>query len=678
MLKLSSLFSDHAVLQRSKPIPVWGWTEGNSRLTFELNGIKLYGNSSAFGNFIVRFPAMAAGGPYTLTVKNEATGETVTANDILVGEVWICSGQSNMQYPLNADWGEPFTLTREARAAGEKPLAEKQADDFTAEVAEVAEQFRFFHVPLACTQTEELTTDAVWQKMSEPGFLDCAAVGAWFGLKLCRDLKVPVGLLFSAYGGTKVYAWTSRGALALNPYTANLAEEADQTFLKERVANLPPIHQDYNPAADAPSPDPGNSGFGWGWASVDFDDTDWKPMEVPGSWIKQNIAGHGAVWIRFELELNDSWQNLDRDLLLSLGGIDKTDITYFNGVEVGRTGKGLDDLVWNLPRMYFIPGNLVKPGKNVIAIRMYSFLCDGSLNGSRNLFYLQNPVTKEKISLGGFHMAKAECDFGGVPKNGFEHPMFVWGRGNPNTPGILFDTMIRPLVPYGVRGAIWYQGESDANYQEECYGYASSLENLVDDWRRAFCVPDMAFIQVELAGFKLKNTYSDTDAWPILRDEQQKACREMKGIYMATAIDKGEVDDIHPQEKRIPGERLAACALNKVYGRLDVVPHGPILQRYELQGNTARLYFSEADGMEFRGDPRRCFFVAGSSRIATRNHDFKPADDVQIEGNCIIVRSNTFPWIGAVRTAGPISPNWCFTMAPAILPHRSAPMTGIC
>ena len=636
MLRLARVFGDGAVLQRDKTIPVWGWADGDARLTAEMNGQTVYAIAASTGSFIVRFPCQASGGPHTLTIRNESTGEEVMVKDILIGEVWICSGQSNMEYALGSSWCGDSASARASARAGVPTVCERQCAEFFAHEELKRREIRFFRLPMTATGTEELDCAGAWADLTYPDGLSCTAVGAWFGLRLHQELDVPVGLLFTAYGGTIVEAWTSRSALAANPHTADMIPALDRIFLAK------PREHTALEMADCPIPgDSGNEGFGWGWASPDFDDSDWTSFRVPGSWKAQKIGGNGAVWARRTVTIPEEWSGYN--LQLNLGGIDKTDIAYFNGVEIGRTGGDLDETCWSTPRHYPVPADLVSPGRAVIAVRMYSFICDGSMNGSSKCFSLRNPATGETMDISGQWRAAVEKETGdlvaAVPQN------LSWGRGNPNTPSILFDCMIRPLIPYAVRGAIWYQGESNAWSLAETDGYASKLESMVADWRRAFQNPDMPLIQVELAAFRESKDFGLDDAWPGLREEQQRACKEMRGVYLVSAIDVGEPDDIHPQDKKTPGFRLAASALNHVYGRHDITPHGPELIGHELNGSEVILHFAHSDGLEFRCDPFRGFFVADANRI------FRPADEVEIRGMDVVIRSRTCDVIMAVRYA---------------------------
>ena len=643
MLQLAQLFSNGAVLQRRKDMPVWGWTEGACKLKATIADRTIYGISSLHGEFIMRFPAMEAGGPYTLTVENLETGETASVDDVLIGEVWLCSGQSNMQYTLDADWGNtPGLHTNREQEAEFRQLAGKQTT------------LRYFTVAMSTSGVPE-TTLAIenprnqpagkWLCLDERDYGKCTAVGAWFGLKLWQTLGIPVGVINSSYGGTVVEAWTSRAALLENPDTAGLARMADTRFLNEDLWNnpiCPPLDSsgiDFKLFCDTDFPDDGKRGILEGWQKPDCPETGWKDFKVPGSWIMQGFGGNGAVWIRTDILVPQSWEG--KAAILHLGGMDKHDITFFNGVEIGRTGTDLDETFWCVPRTYQIPANLMKAGRATIAIRVFSFAFDGGPNGTSYNYFLEQPETGERINVAGVWKARREF----TSARQMQGMASASGRGYPNTPGILFDTMINPLLPYSMRGVIWYQGCSNADSIPQANSYEGKMISLLKDWRYRFEQPNLPLIQVQLAAFRTPKTYSATEIWPFLRDSQRTACEKIDGMYMVTALDVGEELDIHPQDKKTPGTRLADCALAKVYHSPKATPLAPLYRRFEVEGNAIRLYFDCEDDLELRGNPADSFFVGNAECV------FRPADSVTIENHTLLVSSKAVKQPASVRYA---------------------------
>ena len=577
MMQLSRMFQDHAVFQQDVRIPVWGNTGANHKLKCEFAGQTLFTKSSATGSFTFRIAPLTAGGPYPLTVTDLTSGEVITLQDILVGEVWIASGQSNMEYTLGCDLTTHVVCDREE----DRPKAivnRQQEAEFCSTIPEDVPT-RFLIVKQAATALGEDTFEGTWQILTPETAPSLSAVAAWFGRFLQEKKKVPVGLIISSWGGTRAEAWTSRAGLLRNPETAMLMDDIDDHLQLESV------WEEADQTKSVGVADPGNKGFGKGFANVDFDDTHWCSINIPGSWIRQRISGNGALWVRNEIQLPYEWTG--KELVLELGGIDKLDTTYLNGVQVGKSGEGLDTSVWNKPRQYTIPAGVAKAGRNVIAIRAYSFLYDGAFLGKPEDYRIRIKDSDEYQVLSAAWRACPEVDFGYIsPSELFPTP------NNPNVPGILYDGMIRPLIPYALRGAIWYQGESNALSIEDSKAYFAKMKALVQDWRFRWELGDFPFLQVQLANFSQhpEPVYNAKSTWAILREAQLNLCRKEPNVYMASAVDIGCHNDIHPQDKKSVGKRLAAAALHHVYGESGVVPGGPIYERTETVKNTIRVF----------------------------------------------------------------------------------------
>ncbi|MBQ9337439.1 MAG: hypothetical protein IJS14_09105 [Lentisphaeria bacterium] len=622
-MKLGTLFSDHAVLQQRRSVAVWGETLPGLLIEAEIAGKRSFARASSSGEFKLDLPPSEAGGPYDLTVfspENEA--EKVIVHDVLFGEVWLCSGQSNMQYKLDPK--------RPPSDQQDVPVWRQQKDEFIAAITE-PERFRFITCPNRVTGCREKYFDGAWKYMDAENAPLASAVGAWFGSFLREKLDVPVGLICCSWGGSIIESWTSPAALKTNPYTRPMIEEWEAVRQKRETWC---DHSGKPAVAKAARPDDGNSGFGKGWAAPGFDDSQWKTMKVPGSWIAQHIAGNGAVWIRRTVEIPAELAG--KDLVFRSGGIDKHDTTYFNGVEIGRTGKDLEADWWETPREYAIPGKLVKAGVNTLAIRGFSFLMDGAFVGHRDDWRLEADGWQLPIS--GEWKAAAEYDRGKLLKT--TDP----GLDNQNTPGLKFDTMVRPLLPFAIGGVIWYQGESNAPNVEKSLAYQREMETMIRDWRFHWENPDLPFIQVQLADYQLAEDYYGSSSWAFLRDSQLKAARAVPDSYLVTALDTGEENEIHPQDKKSIGERLAASALYHVYGLGDL-PCGPEFRRAVPENGALRVYFDYADGMELRGEPGRSFYLAGADR------KYHPADEAEISGDSILLRSKQVPEPLSVRYA---------------------------
>ena len=624
-MKLSNLFSDGAVLQRGMPVPVWGTTEPDSVVRITCAGVTAFGASSSAGDFLVRLPELPVGGPYELVAETVSHGERIVVRDVMVGEVWLASGQSNMEFTL-ASSPDQF---REFCALNVDPSS-----------------LRMITVPKSVSSAQQKDFKAEWKYAANGNIGVFSAVALWFAYCLREKLNVPVGIVHSSWGGTFAEAWTSRSTLMRNPEIRDSLLEYESLlpgaqcwkkadFFKQASYSRLDFFQRYGKA------DPGNTGLGKGWAEKVFDDSSWKNFQVPGNWMTQGIAGNGVIWARFSVEIPESWSG--QTLHLKLGGIDKQDITYFNGHEVGRSGEGFDDTFWNCPRDYTVPTELVKPGRAVIAVRAYSFLYDGAINGLPEMFSLfPEGREAEGIPLFGCWKAIAEVDYGNLlyPLNG---EVASQGPGNPNTCSILFDGMIRPLIPYAMRGAIWYQGETNAHSIADSVAYGRIMSDLIDDWRFHWGQGDFPFYLVQLANFRNPAEYDEASTWAPLRESQRFACGKMPNTAMAVAIDCGDALDIHPKDKRTVGERLAAQALYNTYHCCDVVPCGPLPREIRRENGGLCILFDHADGgLEFCG-AKDGFFLAGGDGV------FRKAESVEADGSSLFLRSAEVAYPVCVR-----------------------------
>ena len=620
-MRPGSLFSDGMVLQRNRPLAVWGETLPDVLVKAEINGNEGFAKSSRSGDFLLHLPPMEAGGPFELKISVPGyADESVTLHDIMIGEVWLCSGQSNMEYKLESSWAlkqpEPGTL----------PVSRRQEKDFL-ETEKNPEEIRFITVPMKATGCREKYFEASWRKMNSTDAPKASAAGAWFGLNLWQELKVPVGLICCAWGGSDIETWTSPSALKSNPDTRAAMERWERESYEEKAWTHKAVCKSDMSSLirETACPDRGNHGFRKGWADPSLDDSDWGTMQIPGSWIKDNIAGCGAVWIRKKVIIPES--QAGRDLVLKTGAVDKHDITYFNGTEIGRTGKNLETDCCGSPRTYTVPGRLVRAGVNVIALRAFSFILDGAFRPPDTAYVLSG--AELEIPLAGVWKVKAEYDLGRIT-----FPPPPYGIGNHNTPGFLFDSMIRPLIPFTIRGVIWYQGENNATSPvDPPRTYLGKMETMIRDWRFHWEQPELPFIQVQLAGFHAHLPYDRCSSWAELRDAQRRACLTLPGVFMITALDTGEENDIHPQNKKDIGIRLAASALHHIYGR-NVLPSGPEYRNAVPENGSLRVFFDYAEGLTLRDLPEKSFFLAGADRF------FYPADKAEISGNSILLASD--------------------------------------
>ena len=586
-MKLASLFSTGAVLQRDHFIPIWGECSPNAVVHAELAGREAFVPASASGRFMLRLPPLKAGGPYELRVTDLTTQESLSVPDVLIGEVWIAAGQSNMAYAL---------FRADETALTGKP---SQYDDFVAGLQDPA-TLRMLTVPVCYSGALEDGIRAEWLPATPDNVRKFSAVALWFAHEIRAQLDVPVGIITSAVGGSCIESWMSRTAF-LNDPVLRRGLAAYDAFLTD-----PDLWHDPD-AGTHGAPEPIRR-----WADTTLDDTGWQEMQVPGSWIRQGIGRDGAIWARRAVEIPPSWAG--RDLVLLIGAVDKCDVTYFDGVEVGRTGRGFDTGHWNTPRRYAIPGRLVKAGIHVIAVHAYSFCFDGAIHGTAAEFALSRADTGESLPLAGVWKARAEYDF-----------------GLTTAPSILFNGMLHPLIPYAIRGALWYQGESNADRLEDALAYETRLKGMIEDWRALWGQGNFPFLMVQLAGFGAKQEFQPDHPWPPLRDAQRRVAAALPHVGMAVALDAGDVKDIHPADKRTVGLRLARIALHETYHQPNIVPCGPMYREAVPEGGRLRIRFDYADGLQAKGGgPLKGFFLAGADQR------FYPATAV-IEGTSVVL-----------------------------------------
>ena len=614
MLKLAALFGNNAVLQKERPIPVWGWCAPFRQVRGTLGDRNCETRSGADGKFLFHFPPMDADTGLTLQVFEPESGETVVSQNIAIGEVWLASGQSNMEFkvPELADGGAEV---RKMAGTGE------------------LDGVRMATIPRNALLTPALDVDAEWQTATAVTLDGWSAVALFFARKLREKLGVTVGILSSSWGGTIAETWTGRETLARNPdLSAELKQYELDTNRPEYWTSLPPEQLAIPPIPPGPvrfdklPPEPDNTGFESGWAAAGFDDSNWSRAVMPNQWKGFKLNTNGTVWFRRKVEIPEEWAG--KELILSLGGVDKHDITYFDGTEIGRTGKGYETECWNACRVYRIPGELVKSGVRTLAVRDYSFLYDGGLIGPAAKMRLY-PAGNERdfVSLSGEWSWKIETDLGSASPESFPP-----GLGNPNSFSMLFDNMIQPLIPCALRGVIWYQGESNDTRSAQ---YERLMRDLINDWRFRFAQGDFPFLQVVLAGFRSPTDYDPDSTWAVIREAQCRAAAAT-GNLVASALDIGDVTDIHPKDKRTVGERLAAAALAQVYdGREE--GSGPVFQSMTRSGDTLLLTFDHADGGFTVADGKPRGF-----RIAGNDQAFHPAD-ATIVGDKIAVSSPEVP-----------------------------------
>jgi sialate O-acetylesterase len=623
------VFGSHMVLQRGMKDPIWGWTKPGARVTLRMDGKRFTATADPTGKWMAAIGPFKAGGPYTLTISGP---EEVTFTDVLVGDVWLCSGQSNMEMGIanvkDADNEIQSANYPRIRLFGVPKVIRHEAQPLFGPMKNGEPSWPKGRVEwLPCSPENIRVGD--WG-----GF---TAAGYFFGRKLAQDLDVPIGLIQSAWGGTICEAWVSADALEKMADFKEAVEKVRQEAASERSGEMTEERDEKAVSQWYAKNDPGSAG-GVGWGASEVDDQAWKTMMLPTKWEAAGLPDYdGVVWFRREVTVPESWAG--KDLLLHLGPIDDRDTTFFNGARVG----GRD--IYLQPRDYTIPARLVQPGKNVIAVRVLDTGGDGGLYGRPEDLRLELRAHREdRISLAGEWRYKDSMP---LNKASSPPPPPAGDSSNPNVTTVLYNGMIAPLTPMAIKGAIWYQGESNAGRGRQ---YRTLLATMIRDWRARFSGGDFPFFIVQLAGFTpVKDEPGDSN-WAEIREAQQLAAERVGHAATASAMDIGEAKDIHPKNKQEVGRRLALCAEAVAYGK-PIEFEGPTFKSVELKDGHAILHFDHlGGGLEAKGDSLKGFSIAGA------DGHFVWAD-AKIAGDTVVVSSDKVSQPNAVRYAWADNPD---------------------
>ncbi|KAA3607266.1 MAG: 9-O-acetylesterase [Planctomycetota bacterium] len=603
-VRLPALFSDHMVLQQDREVPIWGWAAPQEGVFVKPSWTSkaYFAQADQNGRWQRNIPTPKAGGPFQIQIL---ASNQIVLHDVLVGEVWICSGQSNMEWPM----------TRIDRSAEEIANA-------------VYPEIRLFDVPnrLAVTPAEDV--EATWSACQPDSVRSFSAVAYFFARKLHHELGVPVGLVAPNWGGTVAETWTSRQTLEQKPWFAaglkDVAQAAQdpETFQKGSRAKVQAWWKSLE------RKDPGSK---QGWSQASFSDQNWESMELPGNWdrLKSLQNFDGVLWYRRSVSVPQDWAG--KALVMELGPIDDMDATWFQGHKVGEHQKAGQ---WQTPRKYSIPARLVKAGENLIAVRVLDTGGAGGFHGNaENLRLYPKGNPQAAISLAGswrYHKGTAMGKLGPVPTG---------RRIHQNYPTVLFNGMLKPLIPFAIRGAIWYQGESN---RTRAYQYRELFPAMIQDWRQHWQQGDFPFYFVQIAPFAYGK---DQGQAAELREAQYMTSRSVPNSGMVVTMDIGNPRDIHPTNKQEVGRRLALLALHRDYGYENLVSSGPQYRDFSIEGSRIRLFFdSIGGGLQTGGNPLSHFTMAGEDRV------FHPAQ-ATIEADSIVVWSEAVANPVAVRYA---------------------------
>ena len=601
---ISPVFSSHMVLQREKATTFWGWTTPGAGVTVTIANRHEHALAESDGKWSVRLIPPKVGGPYTIDIDGP---EHLELADVLVGDVWICSGQSNMEFGIKM---------------------EKDAED---EIARADDPLlRLYLAPQQVAYSPKETIEGQWVACSpetvvQRGWGGFSAVGYHFGRHLREQLGVPIGLIETAWGGTPAEAWTSEEALKPLGDFAKGLELVDSL----RQEGSPPIGNYLDlwlRGTDL------GSRPGAGWEREDIDESEWKAVDLPNVNGRSGFTNQtGVVWYRTDFQLPDPVPA--GDARLSLGPLYWIDRTCVNGRYVGDSGWG----PW--PRLYVIPHGLLKPGKNVIASRVFSVESKRGFEGPADLLHVsfQNGLTIP-LQHGWRARLGAVIDA--------EHPGPQSVEQFPNFPSVLYNGMVAPFTPLGIRGVIWYQGEANAS---RAWQYRRLLPAMIEDWRRSFNQGEFPFYIVSLAAFEPHKERPGDDEWAELRESQAITAATIANSGLALAIDCGDAADIHPKDKQTVAQRLARVALAKEYG-MPVDYSGPVYRQIKREGSAIRVWFDHCERhLAFRDNVVGEFAIAGADRVWH-------VAQAKIDGETVVVWADDVAEPVAVRYAWQANP----------------------
>ena len=557
-VSLPKFFSDHMVLQRDATITVYGWAEAGKTVKVSFNTKNVEAKANSNGEWSVDFPAEKAGGPFEMKVSEE---NTITFKDIYIGDVWFCSGQSNMGWKL------------EDALNGKDELSKANF-----------EKIKLLQVSRTMAGKPQKDIEkGQWETCSPKSGEGFSAVAYFFGRELFQKYNVPIGLINSSWGGTNIEAWMSEDLMGKHASAKKVIEEMKAMDFSDVMKTYKKEFKAWEEKADRL-----DIGTQEKWHEKIYNTSSWKSITLPVYWSKAKVTPNdGVIWVTKSFDLTAKDLASD-DIILSIGRVDNEDITYINGIKVGEsTQKDLD-------RFYKVPKNVLVAGKNIITIRVKNTGDIGGFRGDANSLHLK--TASQKLSLAGEWKYEAGTkDIEEVPER--QHPTKYATS--------LYNGMVAPFFGIKIKGIIWYQGEANSKNAKE---YATMFKEMITDWRKNWKA-DVPFIFAQLPNYANQN-----NRWITLRESQSKAL-ELKNTGMAVLIDVGEDDNIHPIHKQVVGKRMALIAENIAYGEKEIPASAPIFDTFKIDENSVTVTFKEGT---FAKDTAKSnlngFMIAGSDK----------------------------------------------------------------
>ena len=608
-IKVASIFSNNMVLQRDQLIPVWGKATPNHKVEVQFKKQRVSTVTGSDSNWRLNLKPEKAGGPFVMKVIGT---DTLTFNNVMVGEVWVCSGQSNMEMPLG-NWGKVNHYKQEIANADYPDIRLLTIPDIT-----------------SLTPLDDVDIPS-WLECSPETVETFSATSYFFARNLYKKLHVPIGLIHSSVGGTPVEAWMPENYIKqvksikpIVPYNDRTAEKEKQLLsdYDKDVQKWEKTLKDEVTAIDKNNPD---------FSKPGFNDSKWKTINLPKPWEEGSLGDiDGVVWFRKTFKVKGKTKNIKKEsYTISLGRVHDANKTYLNGKLIGQsfTRWGSEATI------YHIPAGVIKKGKNTLAVEITNLEWIGGITGEKEDLWLKNS-NGQKIDLAGEWKLKLIFNLDKLPP----YPI---SPVNSDEPAVLYNAKINPLIPYAMRGWIWYQGENNA--WKNPLTYDTTFPLFIKAMREVWGEGDFPFLYVQLANFEKREPLPGPSNWAVIREAQLKAL-SLPNTGMAVAIDIGNATNIHPKNKQEVGRRLAIIALNKVYDNKTVEFSGPVYQSVTFLGDTAIISFSYAEkGLKTsNGKNPTAFAIAGNDK------KFKWAK-TKIVGNKIYVWNDNVPNPKAVR-----------------------------
>jgi sialate O-acetylesterase len=596
------LFTNDMVVQRDVAAPIWGWSSPGDAITVAVDGKPTEPRAVAGddGKWKSKIGPLPAGGPHSITV--EGTRQVATFTNVLFGDVWLCAGQSNMNWPVRLSANSETEVKRATYP-----------------------RIRSFNVGFyPALVPMKLPSPARWEVCTPEFARNFTAVGYFFARDIHQSQKIPVGILHSSAGATAAEAWTSAAALRQRmpfDFHKELAE------VEQAAAQGGPAYDYFREVENWAATVDSVSARKKYVSEAALDPSDWRDVTIPKPWQEAGLDGfNGLAWFRHTIDVPAEWAG--KEVRLHLSVVNDTDITWFNGTLVGCTQ------IRGNSRTYVVAGRLVKPGKNVLVVAVLAKEGPGGFCSSPNNMVLRCPAFDKNLRLAGTWKAKA-----GVPVEQISVPFPMPQVRDYKTITAMYNGMIAPLEPFAIKGALWYQGEANGPRWMQ---YRRLLPTLIADWRERFQVGEFPFLIVSLAAYNPVQMKPVEPGWAEIRESQWRTVRRVPNTGLAVTIDLGDAKDIHPRNKREVGRRLALTARHLVYGDKKLIYSGPEFTEMMIEppkGDRIRLYFKHLGGglMIRPGDKKLTGFA-----VAGPDKKFIWADAV-IDGNTVVVSSSEVP-----------------------------------